>query len=1029
MDLTKEQSRAVYESGTNIIVSAGAGSGKTTVLTKRVIEKIKSGTHINELLILTFTKAAAAEMKNRIRENLSDYREELNLLNSSYITTFDSYALSILKKYHYLLNISKNIEITDESLLCVEKNRIFNEIFDSLYLENNENFNELINKYCVKKDSKLRNNIMEISNQIESMFNKEEFISYIKNNYFESDNINNIINDYKELLESKRNYIKNELNNLSYYLNSRYIEQVNQSLYNLLNINIEDLYLIEKIDFPTLRGASEDEKELNNEFKDRVKELISYSKYGSFTDIKNNILSSKKDINTILYIVEKYLDKLNSYKKKNNIYTFNDVALLSIKILNDNEFIRNEVRDSFKEIMIDEYQDTNDVQEKFISLISNNNVYMVGDIKQSIYRFRGSNPSLFKLKYDLYSKNNEGIKIDLLENFRSRSEIVDGINKIFSLIMDNDIGGAEYKVSHEMKFGNKDYLSNFYKTDYNIDILEYESDPSKEISNDEIEIFTIAKDIKNKVYNKYQIYDNKLKSMRDVRYSDFSIILDRSNTFSTYKKIFEHEGIPLTILRDDNITNNVEVELIKNLIDIVIRINNDDFNNEFKFDFMSIGRSFLYEYNDEYLFEIMTSNGFKETSIYKDISSIKITNTKTCKDIFDEILEVTDVYNKIYKVGNYKEFNARINKMQELSILYSDLGYDIYEFNDELSDILTSDISIKCSNQVSDSDSVKILTIHGSKGLEYPICYFADLNHEFNRRDLKNKIIVDNKYGIIIPNDDNESSLIKELYKNVYNKEDISERLRLFYVALTRAKEKIIIVLPYKETIKLNKDEYGVIDINKRLRFKGLSDFIYSIKDYCNEFFKKINLKDLNLTKDYLNTKSKLSEIKLYEDDIYVEEINIVNDKIDNKHFSKETYRFIDKDIQNKMDFGNKVHETLEYIDFKNFNPNLIEDEFIRNKITKFMSNELLKNIKDAKIYKEFEFNYQSKDTLYNGVIDLMLEYNDHIDIVDYKLKNIDDEAYFNQLNGYKSYIESISNKKVNTYLYSIINEDLKEIK
>ncbi len=135
MDLTKEQSRAVYESGTNIIVSAGAGSGKTTVLTKRVIEKIKSGTHINELLILTFTKAAAAEMKNRIRENLSDYREELNLLNSSYITTFDSYALSILKKYHYLLNISKNIEITDESLLCVEKNRIFNEIFDSLYLK------------------------------------------------------------------------------------------------------------------------------------------------------------------------------------------------------------------------------------------------------------------------------------------------------------------------------------------------------------------------------------------------------------------------------------------------------------------------------------------------------------------------------------------------------------------------------------------------------------------------------------------------------------------------------------------------------------------------------------------------------------------------------------------------------------------------------------------------------------------------------------------------------------------------------
>ena len=1026
MNWTKEQTSAIYKDGTNIIVSAGAGSGKTAVLTERVIEKIRNGTHINELLILTFTKAAASEMKSRIRKKLKDYKSELNLLNSSYITTFDSYALSILKKYHYLLNISKDIEITDESLLELEKIRIFNELFDSLYLDNNKDFEELVSKYSVKKDNYLRKNIMEISLSIDLMFNKREYIDYIKNNFFSDKNISSIISDYKNLLINKVESIKSDLENLNYYLDNSYVERMYESLNGLLNSDIENLYLIEGISFPTLRGASEEEKKLNEEFKNQVRDLLNYSKYGSFDDIKKSILNSKKDINTILNIVEKYLDKLNLYKKENDIYTFNDIARLSMKILKDNKDVREEVKNSFKEIMIDEYQDTNDVQEAFINLISNNNVYMVGDIKQSIYRFRGSNPDLFKYKYDLYSLSKEGIKIDLLENFRSRSEVIDGINKIFSLIMDNDIGGSNYKENHEMKYGNKVYENNNYKTNYNIEILEYNND-LEDYSNEEIEIFTIAKDIKEKVYNNYQIYDKELNSMRNIKYSDFSIILDTSTSFITYKKIFEYEGIPLNILRDEDIKSNIDIELIKNLIDIVVRINNNDFEYEFKFDFMSIGRSFLYEYDDEYLFEIITNNKYYETSLYKDLSSIKINDTMTCNELFENILNVTDIYNKIYKVGNYKEFNARINKIYDLTIMYSNLGYSIYEFNEELDSILKSNINIKYTNTVDNDNAVKILTIHGSKGLEYPVCYFANLYHKFNTKDLNSKIIVDNKYGIIIPNEKNETSLIKELYKENYKKEDISERLRLFYVALTRAKEKIIIVLPYKDTVKTHKNELGIIDLNKRLKVKSLSDFIYLIKDYNKDYFKEINLNEINLSKKYLTNKTSLLEIKSYEDSIYVEEIDIKNNDLTDKHFSKETYKFIDKETQEKMKLGTKVHEILEFIDFKNYNPNLIKDEYIRNKITKFVNS--LNNIKDAKIYKEYEFNYNDSNNNYNGVIDLMLEYDKYINIIDYKLKNINDDAYINQLLGYKKYIESISSKKVNVYLYSIINESLKEIK
>ena len=171
---TKEQKEAIEKSNSNIIVSAGAGSGKTAVLSERVLNKLENGIHVNELLILTFTRAAADEMKNRIRKKISkipEYKKELNLLNSSYITTFDSFALSIVKRYHYVLNITKNVSITDESIVKIQKKKLLDETFEELYSSNNENFNRLINTYCVKSDKSLRENILKISDKNEFIDN------------------------------------------------------------------------------------------------------------------------------------------------------------------------------------------------------------------------------------------------------------------------------------------------------------------------------------------------------------------------------------------------------------------------------------------------------------------------------------------------------------------------------------------------------------------------------------------------------------------------------------------------------------------------------------------------------------------------------------------------------------------------------------------------------------------------------------------------------------------------------------------
>ena len=415
---TKEQEEAIIKSGSNIIVSAGAGSGKTAVLSERVINKIQNGIHVNELLILTFTRAAADEMKDRIRKKIGkipEFKDELTLLSSAYITTFDSFALSVVKKYHYLLNISSSIAITDESIVKLEQKKILDNIFEKFYKEKNEKFINLIKKYCIKNDKSLKSNILSLCNKISDYIDRDEFIDNVINNFYEEENVNNLLTKYKEFINDKKKAIMLELDNMNMYFDYDYCMSLQNSCLGILKANIDELHLYESIKLPSApRGSEEEAKEAKANLKKLIDDLISYGNYGTLEDIKNDILSSKETVITILEIVKSYLNEVEKYKKENNIYTFSDISRLSIKILKENESVRNELKYSFKEIMIDEYQDTNDVQDIFISMIANNNVYMVGDIKQSIYRFRGSNPNIFKEKYSNYSKNIGGYKIDLI---------------------------------------------------------------------------------------------------------------------------------------------------------------------------------------------------------------------------------------------------------------------------------------------------------------------------------------------------------------------------------------------------------------------------------------------------------------------------------------------------------------------------------------------------------------------------------------------------------------------------------------
>ena len=442
---TTEQQLAINKENTNIIVSAGAGSGKTAVLTERVLRKLKNGVNINELLILTFTNKAAFEMKNRIRKAITKQKSiinQLDYLDSSYITTFDSFTLSIVKKYSYLLNLGKNVTIADSSTIYLEKKRILDDIFDKLYLEKNEYFYKMLDDFTIKKDDDIKKYILDINDRLDLKYDKISYLDKYLNDYYSDTNLFYLINLYVGLLKKKIMEINNLLTIFSNYVDGEYFIEFKKSLSPLINsgsyIDIKNNLDIKLPQMP--RGSEEIAKEYKKIITDIIKELKELTFYSSFDQLLSSLSSTKDYVRIIIDIIKELDCRLISFKKSLNIYEFTDISKMAIRILEENENVRLELKNSFKEIMIDEYQDTSDLQDMFISMIEKNNVYMVGDIKQSIYRFRNANPYLFKNKYDNYSKNIEGFKIDLTKNFRSRMEVIDNINLIFNLLMTDEVG-------------------------------------------------------------------------------------------------------------------------------------------------------------------------------------------------------------------------------------------------------------------------------------------------------------------------------------------------------------------------------------------------------------------------------------------------------------------------------------------------------------------------------------------------------------------------------------------------------------
>ena len=1024
MAFTPEQQKAITLEGTNIIVSAGAGSGKTAVLTERAKRKVLEGTSVNELLILTFTNAAAAEMKERIRDAIKktpELKSELDLIDGAYITTFDAFSLAILKKYHTRLNITNNIKVTDEVIIDLKKKEILEDIFNEKYLSPKKSFLRLIEDFSLKDDKELRDYILSVYKKIELKYDKTDFI----NNYFSifsQEKMHEFIDEYLNIIKEKQHTIKDLIIELNEYFENDFLLELEESISKFLRANNYEEFL-NSMDYKSVRiprNSTEIGKTLKNEIFSILKDLKdNILIYESQEEIEADLESTMSNTKELIDIIKELDKRLDTYKRNENVFTFNDIARLAIKVVEDNSDIREELTNSFKEIMIDEYQDTSDTQEKFISLISNNNVYMVGDIKQSIYRFRNANPYIFKNKYDSYRDTDIGEKIDLLKNFRSRDTVLNNINLLFDFVMDDNLGGADYIASHRMIFGNTSYIEEG-KTNqnYDLDVITYKEQSLDRISNSEEEAFIIGNDIKEKINNKYQIFDKNKKILRDCNYNDFVILLDRSKDFDLYKKVFEYLHIPLTILKEESLRKDNDILIIRNLLKLIISIKNKTFDNTFKYSFISLSRSYLYRISDEEIYNYFIKNNYEDSILYKDalLLSEELLNTNPSR-FFRLLLEKTNYEEKLLSISNIKQNRVRIEYIYNLIKDYEEKGNTIEDFILYLDQIIEEDYDLKFNVNSESNNSCKIMTIHKSKGLEYPICYFSGFKYKFNLNELKEKIIFDNHLGLILPKVDNyyKDTILKLLLKIKLKKEEISERIRLLYVALTRAKEKMVIVIPELEE---EKEVTNIIPLYEREKYNSFLSIMKSIYSILIPYIKETNIVG---TKDYLNN-SKETNLEKIDEKINVKEINIETKEILEKHYSKEVLKIISKEEKDLMEFGTKVHELLEEIDFTN------QEMINKGKILSFINSDLMSNYLDKEMYKEYEFIYNENDIVSHGIIDLLIEDKDKYIIIDYKLKNISDQLYDKQLNGYRKYIKEKTNKDCICYLYSILNEDYREI-
>lgn len=1073
---TPEQEKAIFTNDTNILVSAGAGSGKTAVLSERVVEKIKQGIPLEQLVILTFTNAAAKEMHLRIRKKLQSIEnnprviEALKSIDAANIQTFDSFALSILKRYGYELNISPTARIMDTVSASLLKKSIIDELFNRLYEENNRAFLAYVKTFENKRDDALKSQIIAYHQALSMHTDFSHRLKFYTENFFTKDHFDHlfklVINQIRVYQTALKETLSNLLTTLSHeaaliYAESLYDaykgifdeENFNQLVLNFSRLAIPNSSatsrLLNKEDASDQKSLLDQAKKTAQTITKKLEPYLTQSREAHFKDFMKSSVHMPI-IKTLILGLEEALIKT---QMEEDSFEFSTVARLAYTIIKDNPSIQETLKKSIHEVMIDEYQDTSSMQENFIALITDNNLYQVGDIKQSIYRFRHAEPKLFTEKYSLYAKGESGINIDLNKNFRSRKEVLESINTLFKPLMDDAIGGVIYNEAQALKFGNNTYNNHQdNSTNYGLELQEIVLDDTlKEMpyNQDEIELFLVAKDIL-KTVNHAKIYDESIKALRPVKFSDITILVNVSTRFELIKKILEYHQIPVSTKRSEAFIDYYDMDLYRHLFKLIHALKDEAyFEQTFKHSFLSVLRSYAFNIDDDTIIK----NTIKLPKQLADFTPNLLTGA--IKPIFENLMELAhmardcslttlwetlikrfDLYEKSITLDDTERVLLRMNHLshmiQGLTRDGKTLTYLVEYFDGIKEDALDIEFEPRGMHE---GDTVTLMTIHKSKGLEFPIVYLPHLNHRFNRSN-QSRFDFDLTLGFLMPFEDEglNKSCFYALKNDIDLREDLSERLRILYVALTRAKEKLIIpILPKDKELLVQYDNRDImLEGDRLLGVNNYHDIFLLLKERFESLTKSININTLDLTKNYQYKKALSDYVSVSKTPKHYQTYTPKETTLNDQSFSAKITELISKESLESVAFGNLMHGYFELINFKEDPFSQIEslkiDPSHKALLKAFFNQDLIKSLNVMNAYKEFPFALTNEESTLTGYIDLLLETPKSFIIIDYKLKNIDKEAYVNQLEGYESILKTISNKKVEAYLYSIIDAQFKKI-
>lgn len=915
---TEEQQQAINEKGANILVAAAAGSGKTAVLVERIINKvINEKIDIDRILVVTFTSAAASEIRERILEAIykkleenpedTNLQKQINLINKANISTIHSFCLDVIRNNFYELDISSNFRVADTTEIELMKYEVLDELFEEKYLSNDKDFEDLINIYTgYRGDEGLQNLVLNIYKFIQSSPFPEKWLND-KVNLFKNTNqdfaqtiwgktiLENIEEELTEGIMQLQNILKDmkKIDELS-----KFTKIIQEDIYNLEDIlrytNSWDNTLT-KINnlvwqkWPTDKKITIDLKEQAKEVRNKVKEIINKS-------IKKKIaydsIQANEDINEMHVTLTKlknllveFMFKFASKKKEKNVVDFNDIEHFALKILigenGEATELAKKYREKFQEIAIDEYQDSNLVQEQILTSISKgNNIFMVGDVKQSIYKFRQARPELFLEKYKNYnlkqeiSGNSLGLKIQLFKNFRSRENILNITNLVFQNIMSEKVGEIEYNEKEYLNYSagykepeeNTDYAG---KTELHIiDLKEKEeifiNDEEidekievEKIENSVLEAKFVAKKINELLNSNYMVFD-KEQGYRKITPKDIIILLRATtNIAPIYEKELADLNLPVFSDSSSQYLDTMEIQIIVSILKII--------NNPIQdIPLVTVLRSPIFAFTDNDLISIRLTD--KSCSFYESMIKARLVVNEQLNSKIDNVIYYlekwkqeekylpldeliwqiyidTNLINIVGLMPNGAIRQANLKMLFEKAKQFENASFKgLFNFINFIDRLKNNNGDLSSAKLIGENENViRIMSIHKSKGLEFPVVFLCGTGKSFNMRDLNEDILLHQDMGIGPKLIDFErrieyDTLAKEAIKLKIKLETLSEEQRILYVALTRAKEKLIITgiskdlekdfKQKRELLQIYNENMNIIDYKLVKKYKTYLDWL-----------------------------------------------------------------------------------------------------------------------------------------------------------------------------------------------------------